>query len=497
MRTHRQIDRVLDECRRFENLRVAAFRGKGELCLNWRVRRLANYTAINSKCDELRRSGSCPYYRAEGVGEDRCYDPLRSRGGSCPYYESIRTIESRRFHVIVLSYPYLLDPELRERLGKLLQDGNLSLIVDEAHNLRKQWLMGHLKTFSLDLLRRYLTNGCWRWRCILSSFMRSGLDSLELPEGYALRATIECEMDEGQSWEGRAILSSIRDEIRKSSRLILRRGDLIFVREPEEDLEHLLAQYRSSALISGTWGGVRVSGEFSGRARYFEIPVGAWGDVKVIIVNDFTTRFEERNRSEYYRLAIVLADLSTRVTGNLGIFTASYDVLEGLLDVGLEHLMPKPLFVEDRDMGASENLEMIERFKGLSNTGAVLLAVQGGRSSEGEDFPGAEMTASVVVGLQLPKPDILEDLQRILWRRFSNVKNPNWLYACRAAVQAAARPVRSPEDTGFIVFADRRFTRCESMMPSWMRARLSSASLEELPELASEFFNGRTHLLHR
>jgi len=178
----------------------------------------------------------------------------------------------------------------------------------------------------------------------------------------------------------------------------------------------------------------------------------------------------------------------------MGVFTASYDVLAGLLEVGFQYLLEKPLFIEERGADVRRNLKMVERYKELSREGAILLGVQGGRNSEGEDFPGLQMTTSVVIGLQLSKPGVERELTRLLWNRHSALRNPDLIYGCRSAFQAAARPVRSPDDLGFIVLADRRFESCLKMMPSWMRRKVRLVSLEDIPSLADEFFSVRSHL---
>ena len=69
----------------------------------------------------------------------------------------------------------------------------------------------------------------------------------------------------------------------------------------------------------------------------------------------------------------------------------------------------KRLFVEQRNLSASENALLLSNFKGQSKKGgAVLLGVCGGRNSEGEDYPGDYMNAVIIVGLpyHLPTPRV-------------------------------------------------------------------------------------------
>lgn len=489
VRTHSQVSRVMEECSRFSKLKIAAFRGKGELCINWRVKRIKNNELMVETCRSLRRSGSCPYYNPKVVQMTRCYDPLSSTSGFCPYYESVVTIRDGNYDTVVLCYPYLFDPELG--LPMSFSGSEVYLIVDEAHNIRKYWISRKIAVIDLSELE-FLP----RFRDIVNSLREAGVPYLGLPRGYFLYLLRSyCPEDLNESIM--KFLEWIISDVRSSSNILLEPPNLILVKESGEMLEEILKPFKACVLISGTWSEKVAKGEVLGDLRYEKISLRRWGEVSSIIVKDFTTRFEERSRMEFYRIASALADLSEVIIGNMGIFTSSYDVLQGILDAGFENMLTKPLFIERKNMDSQELNKMILEFKSLSKTGAILLGVQGGRSSEGEDFPGLQMTTSIVVGMQLAKPNALGRVQEILWRKFTRLQNPNLINACRVAVQAAARPVRSSEDVGFIVFADIRFSKCLTMIPDWMKVSLRYLSLNELATAGQEFFKGKTVTLCR
>ena len=84
-----------------------------------------------------------------------------------------------------------------------------------------------------------------------------------------------------------------------------------------------------------------------------------------------------------------------------------------------------------------------------SNRGCVLLAVQGGRFSEGEDFPGDEMDVSIVVGLSLPPPSptMYAEYKQMEANQFDKHQAYmvlSLLPALRKAIQSAGRHVRDP-----------------------------------------------------
>ncbi len=498
VRTHRQIDRVLEECSKFKKLKLIAFRGKKELCLNWKVKWIDDYRAFSIKCNELKEKDLCPFYKNAlnaPIASNKCEDPIRRRDTSCPYYFTLKLLKENGYHAIVLSYTYLLDPEIGKHIREILRGKKVSLIIDEAHNLKRHWINSSLKKVDLVKLRDILVEAsCDGALETILSFLRSGLPFIEIPREYLKKVLKECNINKNTSWIVKTSLNQLINDILSSSRAILTRDGMLIVNHLNDTVEDFLREYGTSILISGTWGGERSKLEFLEDVRYSEISISNWGDATALVVRDFTTKFKERSRSEYYRLATVLADLSNRIIGNMGIFTASYDVLSGLLDAGFEHLIKKDLFIERRDMKNRENTLMIRKYKGKCKEGAILLGVQGGRNSEGEDFPGLQMTTSVVVGLQIMKPGVEKEILHLLWKKYSRLENPDLMHGCRIAIQAAARPIRSPTDLGFIILADKRFKACLKIAPSWLSRRSKIVSLKDIPALADDFFSSKLGL---
>ncbi len=159
---------------------------------------------------------------------------------------------------------------------------------------------------------------------------------------------------------------------------------------------------------------------------------------------------------------------------NTGIFTSSYSIGKSLIDAGLEKQLRRKLFIEKRGMKGIENDRLIEDFKKQGDSGgAVLLGVQGGRNSEGGDFPGSTMESVVVVGVPYAKPTPrVESLIAYYDSRF-NQKGRDYAYVLPAvtrAIQAAGRPVRRLDDRGAIVLLDQRFgtTYLNRFIPSWL-----------------------------
>jgi DNA excision repair protein ERCC-2 len=184
---------------------------------------------------------------------------------------------------------------------------------------------------------------------------------------------------------------------------------------------------------------------------------------------------KQRTRNMYKKLADRITEVVRYTPANVGIFTVSYGVLESLLEAGLEETIDKPLFAEHRDMASRDNDQLVNLFKSHAKRGgAVLLGVQGGRSSEGADYPSDTMNSVVVVGVPYAKPTPRTSAQvRYYETRFPKHGREYGyvLPALKKASQAAGRPIRTLEDHGAIVFLDYRFATqyCQRYLPLWIR----------------------------
>jgi len=140
----------------------------------------------------------------------------------------------------------------------------------------------------------------------------------------------------------------------------------------------------------------------------------------------------------------------------------------------------KRLFVEQRNLSASENALLLSNFKDRSKKGgAVLLGVCGGRNSEGEDYPGDYMNAVVIAGLpyHLPTPRVKAKINY-----YDKVfRKQGWLFAylypaMQRANQASGRPIRKESDKGVIIFMDDRFIKRKNWISDWVRKEIEIVS---------------------
>ena len=187
-----------------------------------------------------------------------------------------------------------------------------------------------------------------------------------------------------------------------------------------------------------------------------------------------TTSMDRRTPQMYQTMVERINEVVNSTPTNTGIFAASFQVLNSLLEAGLEKTLLKPLFHELKGMTSKANEKMVQDFKACGDKGgAVFLGVQGGRTSEGVDFPGNQMNSAVVVGVPYaePTPRIKAQIE-YYDKRFPGYGREYGyvLPAMKKASQAAGRPIRTLDDRGAIVFLDFRFATnyCKNFLPNWI-----------------------------
>jgi DNA excision repair protein ERCC-2 len=201
-------------------------------------------------------------------------------------------------------------------------------------------------------------------------------------------------------------------------------------------------------------------------------------NVLPIVSCGVTTEMQKRTPEMYEKIVKRIEEVVDHTPKNTGVFAASFEVLGRLLVGGLKRVIDKPLFCEHRSMSSHENEKMVMEFKSHSKrAGAVLLGVQGGRSSEGVDFPGDEMNSVVIVGVPYAEPTPKVKAQIDYFEKCFPGRGRDYCYvmpAMKKAAQAAGRPIRTLEDRAALVFLDHRFAsgRCQTYLPSWIRDNL-------------------------
>ncbi|MBD3340784.1 MAG: DNA repair helicase, partial [Candidatus Lokiarchaeota archaeon] len=214
-------------------------------------------------------------------------------------------------------------------------------------------------------------------------------------------------------------------------------------------------------------------------------------NVLALITEGFSTSKRDRTPETFLKIVRTLYDVFRSSPANVGVFCASYTVLNSLRMYGIVEAARKArkkLFIEQSGLSASENSLLLEDYKscGKEENGAVLLGVCGGRNSEGEDFPGTDMTTVVIVGIPYHLPTAKTDATIRYYDKVFHKKG--WVYAYLApsmqrANQASGRPIRKLDDKGAIIFMDERFADKQPWISAWLRNRVKTLPEYDLPRL--------------
>ena len=248
--------------------------------------------------------------------------------------------------------------------------------------------------------------------------------------------------------------------------------------DPTSVTRRVLDLVHSSVAISGTISPLEAYSEMLGfetgsELATFESPFARRNRVGLII-DGLDTSYQNRSQNTFERMVDHCVAVAHATPSNTGIFTSSYSIGKSLIDAGLERRLKRKLFIEKPGMKGAENDRLVEEFRRQGDAGgAVLLGVQGGRNSEGGDFPGPTMESVVVVGVPYARPTPrVESLINYFDSRFDE-KGRDYAYVLPAmtrAIQAAGRPVRRLDDKGVIVLLDQRFSTpyLRRFIPSWL-----------------------------
>ncbi len=240
-------------------------------------------------------------------------------------------------------------------------------------------------------------------------------------------------------------------------------------------------------IFSSTYANVIMSGTLQPLDAYSKITKLPKNTVQYLVPSPFpkehvfsavcmgvTTSMEKRTPTMYQTMIKRINEVVKNTPTNTGIFAASFEVLNSLINEGLGHALEKPLFHEKRGMTSKENEKIVADFKACGDKGgAVFLGVQGGRTSEGVDFPGNQMNSVVIVGVPYAEPTPRVKAQIEYYEKCFPGFGREYGYvlpAMKKASQAAGRPIRTLEDYGAIIFLDSRFSTsyCRRFLPSWI-----------------------------
>jgi len=419
----------------------------------------------------------------------------------CPYEISIGV--AKKSKVIVTDYYYMFHPKISasflKKIGKEIED--IIIIVDEAHGLPER--VKNLATenlSSVSVLRgiqeakklgfenviEYL-NGIQDVLLDLSKGMTVGEEKLIKKEDFT--AELKIKFDYEQMSSDIHFVSDSMKEMQKKSYLgsiakfldlwtgqddgfarilTLKKG----FRGPFVSLSYrcLDPSVLTKKVIDDSYSSIFMSGTLLPTHMYKEL-LGVDNSREVVFSNPFpknnklnlvipktTTKYSKRSDEQYNNISKICEEITDAVPGNSVIFFPSYFILDQVKKYFTTRCQ-KTVFTEIPKMLKAEKQDLLERFKGYKEIGAVLLAVTSGSFSEGIDLPGDLLKCVVVVGLPLSPPNLeIKSLINYYDMKYGKGWDYGYLFpAFNKTLQSAGRCIRSETDRGVIVFLDERY----------------------------------------
>jgi DNA excision repair protein ERCC-2 len=553
-RTKRQVLRVMEELRRFAGrhpLRATSLFSKYDYCLRRQTGFRVEPETFKWYCSFQTSNNLCSYFLNVGFnlkGVEKLVDAHVQGPGTiadllkagtalhvCPY--EVARVALGRSDVIVTTYHYMFDANSRNiLLPKETPGSKVVAIIDEAHNIRDYISGSSAVTLDLDDLRacikaskdlylpgvssaiseicdralRFCSNDS-NWLLVKEAF--AGYLSSGHPKDWLANLAFELSTNTMVAWYSVSASKNFPASIARVGGFLsallssLQSDDIALTRSegsltlndtcPSKHFVSTVSRFRSTVLLSATINPtdlfLRSIGLDPAATAVYSATKGYKFRVRTLVDTGVSTRFKMRTADMYARIARRLESACLSVPGGIGIFFPSYATLDQIL--GLLRIQDRTMLVEKTGMSNDESDEMIATFK--SKRRCVLLAVQGGRFAEGEDFPGDEMDASIVVGLPLPppSPSMYAAYRQMESERFEGHEPYmvlSLLPALRKAFQCAGRHIRNPGKVGLVIFMDARFAQENvlRLMPSWLREDLVQGDFgpDPLSVAARSFF---------
>ncbi len=453
----------------------------------------------------------------------------------CPFEVSKNLVKD--VNVVTASYQYLFNPHIRTTfLNSLEKDlSDIIIVIDEAHNLPSTAIDASSSTLSNYTLDRAMDEALklkqgTEYDVIeaISSVLKDS--SKELDPETEVRIDPNDFLRKVEKRSKIEINSNVVHAIGKLGELVKNdqakrnKAPIAFSSAVERHLEHLLeskdrhdyahfiSMYQSKRgdsqpklislsldprtvteeIFSKVYCSVSLSGTLDPIESYISL-IGMQDreiletslpspydkeNVFTIVVDKVSTKLADRNKVTFSIMVKAIEDAIKATPKNVGIFCASYSILNSLIDAGLEKVVSKPLYIAMKGMSSKESDELIQKYKNeAKKTGGVLLSVLGGRASEGSDYPSEQMHTVIIVGIPYARPCPTVDASiEYLESRFPT-KGREFGYnipALTRASQAAGRPIRSLEDYAVVILLDYRFARYyyKKHIPLWLTQNL-------------------------
>ncbi len=439
----------------------------------------------------------------------------------CPY-ESLKAAASNA-DVVVAPYSYFLNSFIADRFlsrwGVARED--LVVVMDEAHNLPD--LARELSSYEItlrniefaekesqefgdsELAERFrATDYCEMLRNAILDLREEHLEQRDEARiqfrDFVEYAAIGAKISMEDFWAYTSIFALFGEMITQKkedmgkvprSHVLALSGKMLTWRESEDDSfvaivsndddgkveafcmepRGILEPLRKSKTIhmSGTLEPFKIYRDITG---FSDLPARKMSSIfpeehrQILYIDDISTKYDEFNHEQARKLRDLISSVVEEVGRKTVVFFTSYNIMDRIIQLGFSF----PFMAESRNTSQQDLMNLLERFR---KGKAPLLAVMGGRISEGMNFPGEQLEVVVIAGIPYPRPDAKH---KALFAYYENVHRNGWEYAVTFPVivkmrQAIGRLIRSADDIGSAIILDRRAAYFRPYIPELMLSR--------------------------
>jgi len=425
----------------------------------------------------------------------------------CPYYLGQDLVSWS--DVIIGDYNYYFDLYAVLYAGTVINEWQVSVLVDEAHNMiergRKMY-SAELNQFEFEHMRQSAPKAV---RSTLDKLSQAWIQLVQDQEApYEVYAGIEEELhfalqrtvtritdyladhptnnDAGllnfyfdalqfvtlaDSFGPHSMFDITRTERRSS---LLHENTVLCIRNvvPAPFLKGRFEAAQSATLFSATLSPSHFYSDMLGlpeKTPFIDVPSPFSPDqLTVRVVDHVSTRFLRRKHSLMPIVQLMAKQYRER-PGNYLLFVSSFDYLEQVYTLFSERFPQIPIRQQSRMMNEAEREDFINRFTPTSE--GIAFAVLGGSFGEGIDLPGDRLVGAFVATIGLPQiNEINEQMRERMEAIFGQGYQYTYLYpGMQKVVQAAGRVIRTTDDRGVIHLIDDRYSQPEvrELLPGW------------------------------
>ena len=197
---------------------------------------------------------------------------------------------------------------------------------------------------------------------------------------------------------------------------------------------------------------------------------------QILITSDLTSLYQARSEAMYQRCAAYIKEMCASHSGNYLVFFPSFLFMDQV-SYYLKESENLELLKQEKGMREADKEDYLEAFAEKREEGKSLcgLAVLGSVFSEGINLEKEQLVGVMVIGTGIPQ---ISNQSNVLQTYFDENGGMGFAYAytypgMAKILQAAGRLIRTEEDTGVLLLADKRLSsyRYQNMFPPEWKQR--------------------------